>query len=434
MRRIQSSRDRITSRTAASSNWRGTDGPLHVSRGPRKNPLYHAFVEAGRQAGYQVTDDYNGKQQEGFGPFEQTVWRGRRWSAANAYLKPALRRFNVRMVSGLAERVAIENGRAVGVDVRQGDAVTRIKARHEVILSASSINSPKLLMLSGIGPSDHLQEHGLEVIADRPGVGANLQDHLEVYFQMKSKKPITLYRYWNLISKGMIGTQWMFSGTGLGSSNNFESCGFIRSRAGIEYPDIQFHFLPLAVRYDGKASAEGHGFQAHVGPMRAKSRGSITLKSTDPAAAPAIRFNYMSEDVDWQEFRTAIRLTREIFAQPAFAEYADRAIQPTDDATSDDAIDDFVREHAESAYHPCGTCRMGSADDRMAVVDPDCRVIGVDRLRVADSSIFPQITNGNLNAPSIMTGEKAADHILGRKLPADEAMPWIHPDWANSQR
>lgn len=417
-----------------SSRWRGTDGPLHVSRGPRRNPLYHAFVEAGSQAGYQITDDYNGEQQEGFGAFEQTVWRGRRWSAANAYLKPALRRFNCRIVYGLAERLVIDQGSATGVAVRQGQSVTNVHARREVILAASAINSPKLLMLSGIGPAGHLREHGIDVIADRPGVGANLQDHLEVYFQMASKKPITLYKHWNLISKGLIGAQWLFTGRGLGASNNFESTGFIRSRAGIEYPDIQFHFLPLAVRYDGKIAAGGHGFQAHVGPMRARSRGAISLKSTDPSVAPSIRFNYMSEDVDWQEFRTAIRLTREIFAQPAFEEYADRAINPSDDATSDAALDDYVREHAESAYHPCGTCRMGSVTDPLAVVDPDCRVIGVDGLRVVDSSIFPQITNGNLNAPSIMVGEKAADHILGRRLPRDERAPWIHPDWRTSQR
>ena len=416
------------------SDWRGKDGPLHISRGPRRNPLYHAFVEAGRQAGYELTDDYNGEKQEGFGPFEQTVWRGRRWSAANAYLKPALRRFNCRIVQGLAERVLITEGRATGVAVRQGDARIEVTARHEVILSASAINSPKLLMLSGIGPAPHLSDFGVDVVADRPGVGGNLQDHLEVYFQMKSKKPITLYKHWNWLSKGLIGAQWLFTGRGLGASNNFESTGFIRSRAGIEYPDIQFHFLPMAVRYDGKAVAEGHGFQAHVGPMRAKSRGAITLNSADPQADPRIVFNYMSEESDWQDFRSAIRLTREIFEQPAFNEYAERAINPADNVTSDDAIDAFIRAHAESAYHPCGTCRMGSKDDAHAVVDPECRVIGVDNLRVADSSIFPQITNGNLNGPSIMVGEKAADHILGKQLPRDDRAPWIHPDWQSSQR
>ncbi|NND21519.1 MAG: choline dehydrogenase [Silicimonas sp.] len=416
------------------SDWRGTDGPLHITRGPRINPLYHAFVEAGQQAGYQVTADYNGEQQEGFGAMEQTVWRGRRWSAANAYLRPALKRPNCRIIRGLARRIVIENGRATGVEIARRGRLEIVRATSEVIVAASAINSPKLLMLSGIGPADHLAEHGIDVIADRPGVGQNLQDHLEIYFQMASRMPITLFKHWNLLSKGAIGAQWLFTGRGLGASNNFESAGFIRSRAGVEYPDVQFHFLPLAVRYDGRIAAEGHGFQAHTGPMRSASRGDVTLKSGDPLVAPAIRFNYMSQPSDWEEFRTAIRLTREIFAQSAFADYADGAISPADDVTTDAQIDDFVREHAESAYHPCGTCRMGAAGDSHAVVDPECRVIGVDGLRVADSSIFPQITNGNLNGPSIMVGEKAADHILGQRLPRDERSTWMHPDWQGSQR
>ena len=415
-------------------SWRGTDGPLHITRGLRKNPLYHAFVEAGRQAGYETTGDYNGKKQEGFGAFEQTVWKGRRWSAANAYLRPALRRPNCELIRGLVQRVAIENGRAIGVEVKRGKSLEIVSARREVILAASSINSPKLLMLSGIGPGGHLSGHGIDVVADRPGVGENLQDHLEVYFQMAASQPITLYRYWNWAWKGVLGAQWLFTKTGLGASNNFESCGFIRSQAGIEYPDIQFHFLPLAVRYDGQAAAEGHGFQAHVGPMRSVSRGAVTLRSQDPDVAPAIRFNYMSDPRDWEEFRTAIRFTREIFAQDAFKPFVSHEILPGADANSDADIDDFVREHAESAYHPCGTCRMGAASDRHAVVDPECRVIGVDGLRVADSSIFPQITNGNLNGPSILVGEKAADHILARKLPRDDAAAWIHPQWQTAQR
>ncbi|MYM56554.1 choline dehydrogenase [Thalassovita mangrovi] len=415
--------------------WRGSDGPLHVTRGPRRNRLYHAFVEAGRQAGYQTTGDYNGEKQEGFGPMEQTVWRGRRWSAANAYLKPALRRDNCDLVRGLARRVVIENGRAVGVEIERGGQTQVIRARREVIVAASSINSPKLLMLSGIGPAGHLAEHGIDVVADRPGVGANLQDHLEVYFQMAASQPITLYRYWTLFWKGVIGAQWLLTKTGLGASNQFESAAFIRSRAGVQYPDIQYHFLPLAVRYDGKAAAEGHGFQAHVGPMRSASRGSVTLSSADPKDAPAIRFNYMSQDSDWRDFRACIRLTREIFGQEAFAPYVRHAIQPGDELQSDDEIDSFIRDHAESAYHPCGTCRMGAADDPLAVVDPQARVIGVDGLRVADSSIFPRITNGNLNAPSIMVGEKVSDHLLGRgMLPAANEAPWVHPKWQTEQR
>jgi choline dehydrogenase len=415
--------------------WRGTDGPLHVTRGPRKNPLFHAFVEAGRQAGYGVTDDYNGERQEGFGPMEQTVFRGRRWSAANAYLKPALKRPNCSVIRAFARRVVIEGGRAVGVEVARGGGTEVIRAQREVVLAASSINSPKLLMLSGIGPAAHLRDHGIPVIADRPGVGANLQDHLELYIQMAASQPISLFKYWNLWGKALVGAQWLFTGKGLGASNQFESAGFIRSRAGIDYPDIQFHFLPIAVRYDGKVAAEGHGFQAHVGPMRSLSRGAVTLRSADPAADPLIRFNYMSDSQDWWEFRQCIRLTREIFAQEAFKPFVKHEIQPGAAMQSDAELDDFIREHAESAYHPCGTCRMGRRDDPDAVVDAQARVIGVDGLRVADSSIFPRITNGNLNAPSIMVGEKVSDHLLGRDpLPADNRAPWVHPEWETTQR
>ena len=415
-------------------DWRGTDGPLHVTRGPRDNPLHDAFVKAGQQAGYPVTKDYNGEQQEGFGPMEMTVYKGRRWSAANAYLKPALKRDNCTMIRALARKVVIEDGRAVGVEVERGGQIEVIRAGAEVILAASSLNSPKLLMLSGIGPAAHLAEHGIDVIADRPGVGQNLQDHLEFYFQFASKLPITLYKYWNLFGKALVGAQWLFTKTGLGASNQFESAAFIRSDKGIDYPDIQYHFLPIAVRYDGQAAAEGHGFQAHVGPMRSASRGEVTLASADPNAAPKILFNYMSTEQDWIDFRKCVRLTREIFAQDAMKPYLKHEIQPGTDLQTDEEIDGFLREHVESAYHPCGTCKMGAVDDPMAVVDPECRVIGVEGLRVADSSIFPRITNGNLNGPSIMTGEKASDHILGRRLPSSNAEPWFNPDWETSQR
>ncbi len=417
------------------SEWRGKDGPLHVSRGPRKNPLFQAFVDAGQQAGYEVTGDYNGEKQEGFGPMEQTVWKGRRWSAANAYLRPALKRPNCDLVKGLASRVVMEEGRAVGVELVRGGKKEVIRARREVILAASSINSPKLLMLSGIGSASHLAEHGIDVIADRPGVGANLQDHLELYIQQASLQPITLYKHWNLFSKGLIGAQWLFTKTGLGASNQFESAAFIRSNPGVEYPDIQYHFLPIAVRYDGQAAAEGHGFQAHVGPMRSPSRGAVTLRSNKAEDAPVIRFNYMSHEKDWEDFRKCIRLTREIFGQDAFKPYAGKEIQPGASVQTDEELNAFIAEHAESAYHPCGTCRMGRADDKNAVVDPEGRVIGVDGLRVADSSIFPQITNGNLNAPSIMVGEKMSDHLLGKDaLPKANDRPWIHPQWEVAQR
>jgi choline dehydrogenase len=415
--------------------WRGHDGPLHITRGPRANPLFRAFVAAGAAAGYPVTADYNGRQQEGFGAMEATIWQGTRWSAANAYLRPALRTGRVRLIRALARRVVIAGGRATGVEVRQAGRITVIPAGREVILSASSLNSPKLLMLSGIGPAAHLAAHGIPVVADRPGVGANLQDHLEVYVQFAAAQPVTLYKYWNLAGKGLLGAQWLLTRRGLAASNQFEACGFIRSAAGVEYPDIQFHFLPLAVRYDGRAAAGGHGFQAHVGPMRSKSRGSVTLRGPDPEAPPVIRFNYMSHPDDWEEFRRAIRLTREIFAQAPMAPFVKHEIQPGAGVQADDQIDAFIRDHAESAYHPCGTARMGRRDDPMAVVDPECRVIGVEGLRLADSSVFPRVTNGNLNAPSIMVGEKAADHILGRSpLPAANLEPWVHPGWAWQQR
>ncbi|MEO0679214.1 MAG: choline dehydrogenase [Pseudomonadota bacterium] len=410
--------------------WRGRGGPVHVTRGSRENPLHAAFVAAGRAAGYEATADYNGEKQEGVGPMEQTVWKGRRWSSADAYLKPALKRPNCTLVRALARRVVIENGRATGVEVTRGGRVEVLSARREVVLAASAINSPKLLMLSGIGPGAHLAEHGLNVVADRPGVGANLQDHLEVYIQQACTQPITLFKYWNLLGKAWVGARWLFTGTGPGASNQFESAAFLRSRAGVDYPDVQFHFLPIAVRYDGQAAAEGHGFQAHVGPMRSPSRGSVTLRSADPAEDPAIRFNYMSTEQDWIDFRRCIRMAREIFGAPPFDPFRGKEIQPGDDVRTDAALDAFIRDHAESAYHPCGTVRMGAPDDPMSVVDPECRVIGVEGLRVADSSIFPRITNGNLNGPSLMTGEKAADHILGKRLaPLDNMRPWAHPRW-----
>jgi choline dehydrogenase len=417
------------------AGWRGADGPMHVQRGSSGNPLFAAFIEAGKQAGFETTVDYNGSKQEGFGPMEQTIHDGRRWSAANAYLRPALKRKNLSLVSGFARRVVVENQRAVGVEIERRRKVEIVKARREVILAASSINSPKLLMLSGIGPAARLKEHGIGVVADRPGVGQNLQDHLELYIQQASTKPITLYSKLNPFSKALIGAEWLFFKTGLGASNHFEAAAFVRSRAGMEYPDIQYHFLPVAIRYDGKAAAKSHGFQAHVGPMRSKSRGSVELRSPDPRDKPVIRFNYMAHPDDWSDFRHCIRLTREIFGQQAFDAFRGEEIAPGVHVQSNDELDDFIRAHVESAYHPCGSCRMGAADDRMSVVDPECRVIGVEGLRVADSSIFPRITNGNLNAPSLMTGEKAADHILGKApLPPSNQEPWINPRWRESDR
>ncbi|KEO56159.1 choline dehydrogenase [Thioclava pacifica] len=417
------------------SEWRGVSGPLHVTRGPRSNPLFDAFVAAGKAAGYPVTEDYNGAQQEGFGPMEATIWRGRRWSAANAYLRPAQKSGKLRIVRALARRVVFEGKRAVGVEVERKGRIEVIRAGREVVLAASSINTPKMLMLSGVGPAAHLRDHGIEVLADRPGVGSNLQDHLEIYMQFAAKQPVTLFKYWNLLGKARVGAEWLLTKGGLGASNQFESCAFIRSDAGIDYPDIQYHFLPIAVRYDGKAAAEGHGFQAHVGPMRSKSRGTVRLRSGDPGDTPVIKFNYMSHPDDWAEFRKCVRLTREIFAQEPMAAHVKHEIQPGAAVESDAEIDAFIREHAESAYHPCGTARMGAAEDPGAVVDPEGRVIGVEGLRVADSSVFPRITNGNLNAPSIMVGEKMADHLLDKAPLARENLePWLAPNWQVAQR
>ncbi|RWM83703.1 MAG: choline dehydrogenase [Mesorhizobium sp.] len=426
---------RMEDANGGENGWRGHGGPLTVQRGSRTNPLYGAFVEAGRQAGFELTDDYNGAKQEGFGPMEQTIRGGRRWSAASAYLRPALRRKNVSLVKGFARRVIIESQRATGVEIEVRRRIQVVRARREVIVAASSINSPKILMLSGIGPAEHLKQYGIQVVADRPGVGRNLQDHMELYIQQESTQPITLNSVLNPFSKAMIGAQWLFFKSGLGATNHFEAAAFVRSRAGVDYPDIQYHFIPAAVRYDGKAAAKAHGFQAHVGPMRSKSRGSVTLRSPDPISKPVIRFNYMSHPDDWTEFRHCIRLTREIFGQPAFDPYRGKEISPGSHVQSDEDLDAFIRDHAESAYHPCGTCKMGRKDDPMSVVDPECRVIGVAGLRVADSSIFPRVTNGNLNAPSIMTGEKAADHILGRTpLAPSNQEPWINPRWQASDR
>lgn len=426
---------RMENSQGGQEGWRGTSGPLYIQRGKRENPLFHAFVEAGHQAGFEVTEDYNGEKQEGFGPMEQTIHNGRRWSAANAYLKPALKRPNVRLVKGLARKIVLEGKRAVGVEIEAGRTFSTVRARREVIIAASSINSPKLLMLSGIGPAAHLKDHGIEVVADRPGVGQNLQDHLEVYIQQECTQPITLYSKLNLFSKARIGAEWLFFKTGDGATNHFESAAFVRSKAGVEYPDIQYHFLPVAIRYDGKAAAQSHGFQAHVGPMRSKSRGSVTLRSANPREKPVIKFNYMSHEDDWADFRHCVRLTREIFGQAAFDPYRGAEIQPGAQVQSDDEIDNFIREHVESAFHPCGTCKMGALDDPMAVVDAECKVIGVEGLRVADSSIFPRITNGNLNGPSIMVGEKASDHILGRTpLARSNQEPWINPRWQVADR
>jgi len=394
--------------------YRGDSGPLHTSNGTLSNPLYDAFIAAGVEAGYPSTSDMNGYQQEGFGRMDMTVHDGRRWSTANAYLKPALGRANLAVEKrAFATRLLTNGGRATGVAFTQGGAERTAVARREVILSGGPINTPQLLMLSGIGPGTRLSEMGLNVVADLPGVGENLQDHLELYVQQACSQPITLYGAMNPLRKALIGIEWILAKRGLGATNHFETGGFIRSRPDVPWPDIQYHFLPMAVSYDGTSSADCHGFQAHVGPMRSKSRGHVRLRSTDPREHPSILFNYMSHEDDWIEMRAALRATRRIFAQPAFDPYRGEELAPGAAVQSDDEIDTFVRETVESAYHPCGTAKMGT--DAMAVVDPQCRVHGVEALRVVDSSIMPVITTGNLNAPTIMIAEKAADMIRGRQ-------------------
>jgi len=418
--------------------YRGDSGPLHVSTGACRNPLYGAFIEAGQQAGYARTDDMNGYRQEGFGPMDMTVHKGRRWSAAMAYLRPALKRPNlVLQTRSLSTRLLFEGPadapRAVGVELLHRGVLQQVRARREVILSGGAINSPQLLQLSGIGDPALLEPLGIKVVAPRKGVGENLQDHLETYVQYTCKEPITLYSALNPLVKARIGIEWLLFRTGLGATNHFESGGFIRSEAGVQHPDLQYHFLPMAVRYDGKSAAVGHGFQAHVGPMRPTSRGHVRVRSADPSAAPEILFNYLGTEQDRKEIRAAVRLTRELFAQKAFDRFRGVELSPGPAVQSDAEIDAHIRANAETAYHPSCTCRMGT--DEMAVTDGAARVHGVQNLRVVDASIMPAIVSGNLNVPTIMMAEKVADLIRGRTpLPASDAPVFVHPQFQTRQR
>lgn len=427
---------RAEGREEGGDNYRGADGPLSTSYGTVKNPLHAAWLAAGEQAGYPATRDVNGFQQEGFGRMDMTVGHGVRASTSNVYLRPAMRRKNLNVrTQCLATQIVTEGRRATGVRYLQGSTEHVVHARREVIVSGGPINSPQLLKLSGIGPQAELTSLGIPVVHDLPGVGENLQDHLEFYFQVACKQPITLYSAMNPLAKALIGARWLLFKNGLGATNHFETCGFIRSRAGVEYPDIQYHFLPMAVTYDGSSLADEHGFQAHVGPMRSKSRGWVRLKSTDPRTKPTIKFNYLTHPDDMTEMRACVRLTREIFAQPAFAPFRGREIQPSDAVQTDAQIDEFVRQKVESAYHPSCSCKMGSSDDPLAVVDSQGRVFGMEHLRVVDSSVMPLITNGNLNAPTIMLAEKMADHIRGRTpLPAANVPVYSAPHWQQRQR
>lgn len=418
--------------------YRGGNGEVKTCNGNRMklNPLYQAFIQAGKQAGYPVTEDYNGKQQEGFGPMHMTVDNGVRASTAHAHLRPNLSRANLTVETDVhARKVLLDGKKAVGVEFEQRGVKTTATANKEVILSAGSIGSPQLLQLSGIGPKAVLEAANVPVVQDLAGVGENLQDHLEVYFQIHCTQPITLNSKLGLFSKALIGAEWILKKTGLGATNHFESCAFIRSRAGVKAPDIQYHFLPAAMRYDGRAAVKGHGYQVHVGPNKPTSRGKVWITSNDPHAHPTIKFNYISTEQDKADWRACIRLTREILQQQALADYSGGEIQPGDGVQTDEEIDAWVRQNVESAYHPSCTCKMGADDDAMAVVDTQCRVRGIENLRVVDSSVFPVITNGNLNAPTMMVAEKAADLILGNTpLTPIDAEVWYHTDYENCQR
>jgi choline dehydrogenase len=427
---------RAEKREEGGDEYRGGSGKLHTRYGSLRNPLHAAWLAAAVEAGYSQSADVNGFQQEGFGRMDMTVVNGSRCSAAKAYLRPAMRRANLKVIThALASRIVFDGKRARALEYLRGGVTHRVEIGRELILCGGPINSPQLLKLSGVGPAAELRAHGIEVVHDLPGVGENLQDHLEFYFQVACKEPITLYSSINLWSRALIGARWLLRKDGLGATNHFETCGFIRSRAGIEYPDIQYHFLPMAVAYDGSTLAQEHGFQAHVGPMRSKSRGWVRLASAKPQDKPKILFNYLSHPDDWTEMRACVRLTREIFAQAAFDRYRGREIQPGADVQTDEQIDEFIRARVESAYHPSCSCKMGAPGDPMAVVDPETRVFGLEGLRVVDSSIMPSVTTGNLNAPTIMLAEKAADHILGKGLlPAEDAPYYAAGNWRTAQR
>ena len=392
-----------------SHRYKGHDGPLATTTGSMKNPLYAAFLEATRSAGFPLNEDVNGEHQEGFGPMPMTVDQGIRASTYHSFISKKNKTNLIISTNSLVNKLLIQEGVAKGVSYTKANRQLNVRANREIILCAGAINSPQILMLSGIGRAQDLRDLGIEVHCDLPGVGQNLMDHLEVYVQQASLLPISLHSHLGWLGKGLIGTKWLATRKGLGATNHFEAGGFIKSDPELDYPDIQFHFLPVAMSYDGKVKASQHGFQVHTGPMLSKSRGSIKLASSDPKDQPKIQFNYMSHEEDFVVFRKAIRTARSLFQQAPFDGIRGKELNPGEDFQSDDELNAFVRNNAESAYHPCGTCRMGVDED--SVVDPCARVKGINNLRVADASIFPQITNGNLNAPTIMVAERIADLI-----------------------
>ncbi len=405
--------------------WRGHDGPLVLERGPATNPLFTAFFQSVQEAGYPLTEDVNGYRQEGFAAFDRNIHRGRRLSAARAYLHPIMgKRPNLEVrTRTFVTRVLFDGTRAVGVEIAKGRGTERIEAG-EVILAGGAINTPQLLLLSGVGAAADLGTLGIPVVADRPGVGQHLQDHLEVYIQFKSLQPVSMQpsatQRWR---RPFIGAQWLFLRSGPGATNHFEGGGFVRSNDDVAYPNLMFHFLPLAIRYDGSAGAPGHGYQVHVGPMYSDTRGSVTLMGTDPRVHPALRFNYLSTDQDRREWVEAVRVARRLLNQPAMSPYNGGETSPGAAVETDDEILEWVRRDAETALHPSCTARMGI--DERSVTDPlTMRVHGVDGLRVVDASAMPYVTNGNIYAPVMMLAEKAADLIAGNTPLAAEPIPF----------
>jgi len=426
---------RVENHKIKNSMYTGNEGAVSISGGNNmKNPLYNAFIDSAIEAGYKKTEDYNGYQQEGFGQKFMNVDSGIRASTSHAYLNPVKHRKNLTILSkSLVTKIIFKNKKACGVELTRNNKNYSIYSHKEIILSAGSIGSPHILQVSGVGCRKKLKNAGIQVIHDLPGVGENLQDHLEFNFQYRCKQPITLNSQISLLKKLKIGIEWIITKKGLGASNHFEACGFIRSKAGVKWPDIQYHFLPGAITYDGTVAFSGHGFQVHVGHNKPTSRGSITAISSDIKVHPKIQFNYLSTESDRAGFRASVRLTREIMQQKSMKPFLGHAIQPSENIQTDDEIDEFIRNSVDSAYHPCGTCRMGKGSN--AVVDEHLSVFGIDGLRVVDSSVFPSIPNGNLNAPTMMLAERASDIIKNKVMkPKTKPKVYLNKKWQTSQR
>ncbi|MFJ2685192.1 choline dehydrogenase [Pseudomonas sp. NPDC087342] len=417
-------------------DYRGASGHLHVTPGNTQTPLCAAFLAAGAEAGYGLSDDLNGYRQEAFGPVDRTTRNGRRWSTSRGYLSEALARGNVQVsTDALALRILFDGQRAIGIEYEQNGEIHQALARREVLLTAGAINSPQLLLLSGIGPAAELRELGIRVVHDLPGVGKRLNDHPDTVVQYLCKKPVSLYPWTTAPGKWWIGARWFATHDGLAASNHFEAGAFIRSRAGVEHPDLQLTFMPLAVQPGSVDLVPGHAFQIHIDLMRPTSLGSVTLNSADPRQPPRILFNYLKTEQDRADMRAGARLVREIIEQPAMAAFKGEELVPGPHAQSDEALDAWARQVTETGYHASGTCKMGPVGDPQAVVDPQLRVHGLEGLRVVDASIMPVIVSGNTNAPTVMIAEKASDLIRGRPALATVDVPvWIHPQWQTRQR